>query len=74
MKTRNVPRNIAEKAVMALYLPSAFGRVGKRGKPGKADEIYEDFVSIYQDHNTYLTYFLSGVGGALTNFKIDRIG
>ena len=25
---KNVPRNVAEKAVMALYLPSAFGRVG----------------------------------------------
>ena len=36
---RNVPRNIVEKAVMALYLPSAFGRVGKRGKQGKAEEI-----------------------------------
>ena len=34
---------------MALYLPSAFGRVGKRGKPGKADEIYEDFVSKYEN-------------------------
>ena len=39
---RNVPRNIVEKAVMALYLPSAFGRVGKKGKPSKAEEIYED--------------------------------
>ena len=50
---RNVPRNIAEKAAMALYMPSAFGRVGKRGKPSKADEIYEDVVSRYQDVNTY---------------------
>ena len=40
---------------MALYMPSAFGRVGKRGKPGKADEICEDFVSIYQGYNTYPT-------------------
>ena len=38
---------------MALYLPSAFGRVGKRGKPSKAEEIYEDFLSIYQDNNAY---------------------
>ena len=29
---RNVTRANAEKIVMALYLPSAFGRVGKRGK------------------------------------------
>ena len=36
---------------MALYLPSAFGRVGKRGKPSKTDEIYTGFVSIYQDDN-----------------------
>ena len=52
---RNVPRNIVEKAVMALYLPSAFGRVGKKGKLGKAEEIYEDFVSRYQDDNSYPT-------------------
>ena len=49
----NVPRNIAEKAAMALYMPSAFGRVGKRGKPGKADEIYEDFVSRYENNSDY---------------------
>ena len=36
---------------MSLYMPSAFGRVGKRGTPGKADEIYEDFVGRYQDSN-----------------------
>ena len=47
--SNNVTRNTAEKVVMALYLPSAFGHVGKKGKPGKADEIYEDFVSRYQD-------------------------
>ena len=35
----NVTRNLAEKAVMSHYLPSAFGRVGRKGKPGKADEI-----------------------------------
>ena len=38
---------------MALYLPSAFGRVGKRGKPGKADEIYEDCVSKYENIDMY---------------------
>ena len=42
---KNVTRHIAEKVVMSLYLPSAFGRVGKRGKPGKADEMYDEFVS-----------------------------
>ena len=52
---RNVPRHIVEEAVMALYLPSAFGRVGKKGKPGKAEEIYEDFGSRYQDDNSYPT-------------------
>ena len=41
----NVTRNIAEKVVMSLYLPSAFGQVGKRGKPSKADEMYDEFVS-----------------------------
>ena len=40
---------------MALYLPSTFGRVGKKGKPSKAEEIYEDFVSRYQDDNSYPT-------------------
>ena len=40
---------------MALYKPSAFGRVGKRAKPSKADEIYEDFASRCQDDNTYPT-------------------
>ena len=52
---RSVPRNIVKKAVIVLYLPSAFGRVGKKGKLGKAEEIYEDFVSRYQDDNTYPT-------------------
>ena len=52
---RSVPRHIVEKAVMALYLPSAFGRVGKKGKLGKAEETYEDFVSRYQDDNSYPT-------------------
>ena len=41
---KNITRNVAEKVVMSLCLPSAFGRVGKKGKPGKADEIYEDCV------------------------------
>ncbi|MFM7978431.1 MAG: hypothetical protein ACKPKO_03865 [Candidatus Fonsibacter sp.] len=35
----NITIHIAEKVVMALYLPSAFGRVGKKGKLGKADEM-----------------------------------
>ena len=48
-ENNNVTRSIAEKVVMSLYLPSAFGRVGKRGKPSKADEMYEEFVSKYQD-------------------------
>ena len=43
--------NTAENVVMALYLPSAFGRVGKRGKLGKADEIYEVFIRRYQYTN-----------------------
>ena len=47
--SNNVTRNTAEKVVMALYLPSAFGHVGKKGKPDKADDIYEDFVSRYKD-------------------------
>ena len=38
---------------MALYLPSVFGRVGTRGKPSRADAIYKDFVSRYQDNNAY---------------------
>ena len=49
----NVTRNTAEKVVMSLYLPSAFGRVGKKGKPRKADEMYDDFVSRYQDDSAY---------------------
>ncbi len=38
---------------MALYLPSAFGGGGKRGNPIKADELYDDFVSIYQYNKVY---------------------
>ena len=67
---RNVPRNFAEKAVMALYLPSAFGRVGKRGKPSKAKEIYEDFVIIYQDSNSYPEHFVKT--WRCTDKMIDR--
>ena len=48
---KNVTRNIAEKVVTSLYMPSACGRVGKKGKPGKADAIYEDFVSRCQDNS-----------------------
>ena len=50
---RNVPKHIVEKTVMALYVPSASGRVGKRGKSSKADEIYEDFLSRYQTNKAY---------------------
>ncbi|MFM7979453.1 MAG: hypothetical protein ACKPKO_09075, partial [Candidatus Fonsibacter sp.] len=39
---KHVTKKTAEKVVMALCLPSAFVHVGKRGKPDKADEIYED--------------------------------
>ena len=46
-ENKNVTRNIAEKVVMSLYLPSAIGVVGKRGKPSKADEMYDEFVSRY---------------------------
>ena len=36
---------------MSIYLPSALGCVGKKGKPGKADEIFEEFISRYPDNN-----------------------
>ncbi|MFM7982934.1 MAG: hypothetical protein ACKPKO_26780, partial [Candidatus Fonsibacter sp.] len=49
--SQSVTRTTVEKVAMALYLPSAFGRVGKKGKLGKADEIYEEFISGYQDTN-----------------------
>jgi hypothetical protein len=58
---RNVTINIAEKVVMALYLPSAFGHVGKKGEPGKADEIYEDFLSRYQESNAEQRERISGI-------------
>ena len=57
----NVTRNTAEKVVMALYLPSAFWRVGKKGKPGRADNIYEDFINIYQDTNIEQRERLTGI-------------
>ena len=53
-ENKNVTRHLAEKVVMSLYLPSAFRRVGKRGKPGKTDNIYEDFVSRYQHDSAYI--------------------
>ena len=38
--------------LMALYSPRSFGPVGnKRGKPDKADDIYEDFVSKYKNYS-----------------------
>ena len=46
---------------MALYLPSAFGRVGKQGKQGMADEIYEDLLSRYQDNNVEQRETLTGI-------------
>ncbi|MFM7984686.1 MAG: hypothetical protein ACKPKO_35725, partial [Candidatus Fonsibacter sp.] len=58
---RNVTSNNAEKVAMALYLPSAFGRVGKKGKLGNADEMYEEFISIYQDTNVEQRERRSGI-------------
>ena len=58
---KNVTRANAEKIVMALYLPSAFGRVGKRRKLGKADEMYEEFISKYQDTNGERRERLTGI-------------
>ena len=46
-------KGIVKHTVVALYLPSTCSSVGKRGKPGKADKIGEDFLSIYQDNNAY---------------------
>ncbi len=34
-------KSTAGKPAMALYMPSLFGRVGKRGKPSKNKDIYE---------------------------------
>ncbi|MFM7978220.1 MAG: hypothetical protein ACKPKO_02800, partial [Candidatus Fonsibacter sp.] len=50
-----------EKVVMALYMPSAFGRIGKNGKLGKADDIYEEFTIIYPDTNVEQRERLSGI-------------
>ena len=50
---RNVPKHIAEKTVMALDMPSLFGRLRQRGKPSKTEEIYEDFVIRQQDSKAY---------------------
>ncbi|MFM7979271.1 MAG: hypothetical protein ACKPKO_08140, partial [Candidatus Fonsibacter sp.] len=60
-KKRNVTINNAEKVVVALYLPSGFGRVGQQGKLGKADEIYEEFLIIYQDTNVEQRERRSGI-------------
>ena len=49
-ENNNVTRNIAEQVVMSLYLPSAFGHVGKSGKPRKADEMYDDFCKQIPRH------------------------
>ncbi len=57
----SVTRNNAEKVVMALYLPSAFGSVGKKGKLGKADEIYKGFISKYQYTNIEQRERLTGI-------------
>ena len=48
---RNVTHHIVEDTVLALYLPSAFCRKGKRGKPSKADKIHKDFIDKYQDND-----------------------
>ena len=47
---KNVLRHTAETVLMALYLPRAFGHVGnkRKGKPDKADDVYDDFVSKYE--------------------------
>ena len=46
---KNVKKHIAEMVLMALYSPRSFGPVGNKiGKPDKADDIYEDFVSKYK--------------------------
>jgi hypothetical protein len=46
---KKVKTHIAEMVLMALYSPRSFGPVGnKRGKPDKADDIYDEFVSKYE--------------------------
>ena len=44
----NVPNHIVEQVVMALCLPSAFGRIGKRGELGKAGNINKDLSMLIQ--------------------------
>ena len=50
---KKVKKHTAETVLMALYLPRAFGHVGnkRKGKPDKADDIYEDFVSKYKNYS-----------------------
>ena len=47
---KNVLRHTAETVLIALYFPRAFGHVGnkRKGKPDKADDIYDEFVSKYE--------------------------
>ena len=51
---KNVLTHIAERVLMALYRPRAFGNVGnkRKGKPDKADDIYDEFVSKYEKSST----------------------
>ena len=47
---KNVLRHTAERVLMALYFPRAFGHVGnkRKDKTDKADDIYDEFVSKYE--------------------------
>ena len=46
---KNVLTHIAERVLMALYRPRAFGHVGiKEKQTDKADDIYDEFVSKYE--------------------------
>jgi hypothetical protein len=69
-ENKNVTRNIAEKVVMSLYLPSAFGQVGKRGKPYKADEMYDEFVSRYKDASGYVQRLTARSGGIKRKYQV----
>ncbi|MFM7859127.1 MAG: hypothetical protein ACKO96_46195, partial [Flammeovirgaceae bacterium] len=76
---RNVNRKNAKKGVMTVHIPLAFSRVGKKGKLGKADEMYEEFISIYQDTNVERGEGLTGIkkelpaeGGAIHAGKEAR--
>ncbi|MFM7986485.1 MAG: hypothetical protein ACKPKO_44950, partial [Candidatus Fonsibacter sp.] len=60
-ENNNVTRPTTEKVFMALYIPSAFGRVGRKGKLGKADEMYEEFISRYQHTNVERRERLFGI-------------